>query len=60
MKIGTTDFNVESIKAMSYDEFEQIYKGKLKGNLQEIYKKLGGKIEAKPTRKKKEEDVGEA
>lgn len=42
MKIGSTDFNQEAIKAMKFDEFSALFKGKIDMPLDIAYEKITG------------------
>jgi hypothetical protein len=43
MKLGNTDFDVEAVKGMTFEEFETTYKGLLQGHdLQDAWRTLAG------------------
>ena len=56
MKIGNTSYNVEAIKAMSFDDFKKQFRGLIDTDLKETYKQLTGK---EPREEKKESFTSE-
>lgn len=42
MKIGNTSFNPEAIKAMTFEEFYETFKGKLHIPAEDAYKQITG------------------
>jgi hypothetical protein len=55
--IDTSSIRVEHIKEKSFEEFEKQYKGTFKPDvLKQVFKKCGGKIVTKNTKKEDSED----
>jgi len=49
---GNTNFNLDAVANMTFDEFSDRYKGKLKGyDLKQAYKEMNGGKSIKPVKK---------
>jgi hypothetical protein len=60
MKLGNTDFDVEAVKGMTFDEFEANYKGLLQGHdLKDAWLLIAGDAPVILPKKKKGGKVSE-